>query len=303
MLSRRSERHADPSNSFDLSDNRSYLLWRERKLANSPQSIGQVIINVENINALNPIEVHEIKQRCQWANMAVYQCRQSESVDREAIRDLGKQFGLNHLDRNIRADDGGISALHVSTIQQAHEYIPYSNRAINWHTDGYYNELHKKIRAMILHCVSPAASGGENTFVDHEILYLLMRDENPAYITALMQPDAMTIPANIENGVELRPAQSGPVFSIDPQSGQLHMRYTARTKSIEWKADSLVQEAVEFIKVFLRSDSSFILRHRMAAGQGLICNNVLHNRSEFVDDAESDQQRLVYRGRFYERIE
>jgi hypothetical protein len=80
------------------------------------------------------------------------------------------------------------------------------------------------------------------------------------------------------------------------------MRYTARIKSIEWKTDGVVQEAVEFIKVFLKSDSPFIFRHRMAAGQGLICNNVLHNRSEFVDGVESDQQRLVYRGRFYERI-
>ena len=40
-----------------------------------------------------------------------------------------------------------------------------------------------------------------------------------------------------EQGIA-RAAQTGPVFSIDPASGDLHMRYTARTRSIEWKQDA-----------------------------------------------------------------
>ena len=56
----------------------------------------------------------------------------------------------------------------------------------------------------MLHCVSPAADGGENGLLDPEIAYLRLRDENPEFIRALMAPDAMTIPANTEEGGENR---------------------------------------------------------------------------------------------------
>ena len=191
--------------------------------------------------------------------------------------------------------------MQVSAERRQFEYIPYSNRAISWHTDGYYNQLNRKIRAMLLHCVRPAARGGENALMDHEILYLLIRDENPQYIDALMQPDAMTIPANIENGVEIRPEQTGPVFSVDESSGHLHMRYTARTRSIVWKQDQTLLAAVKYLEEVLAGDSPYIFHHRLLAGQGLVCNNVLHTRSTFEDEAGS-QGRLVYRARYYDRI-
>ena len=51
-----------------------------------------------------------------------------------------------------------------------------TSRAIRWHTDGYYNPPERQIRAMILHCVRTAASGGENRVFDHELAYLALRD-------------------------------------------------------------------------------------------------------------------------------
>jgi alpha-ketoglutarate-dependent taurine dioxygenase len=156
---------------------------------------------------------------------------------------------------------------------------------------------------MVLHCARPAAAGGENALLDHEILYLLLRDENPAYIAALMQPDAMTIPANIEDGVEIRPAQSGPVFSVDDSSGRLHMRYTARTRSIVWKQDPMTQAAVKMLEALLAADLPYIFRHRLEPGQGVICNNVLHTRTAFENGADAAQQRLVYRARYYDRVQ
>ncbi len=92
---------------------------------------------------------------------------------------------------------------------------------------------------MILHCVSAAREGGDNALVDHEMAYIALRDANPAWVRALMAEDAMTIPARMGEAGVARAAQSGPVFSVDPASGALHMRYTARTRSVEWKADSL----------------------------------------------------------------
>jgi hypothetical protein len=40
----------------------------------------------------------------------------------------------------------------------------------------------------------------------------------------------------------------------------------------------------------------------LRAGQGIICNNVLHKREAFADDAAAGQQRLLYRARYHERI-
>jgi hypothetical protein len=37
--------------------------------------------------------------------------------------------------------------------------------------------------------------------------------------------------------------------------------------------------------------------HTMKANQGLICNNVLHNRSAFIDDPQ--HPRLLLRGRYF----
>ncbi|NOR41515.1 MAG: taurine catabolism dioxygenase TauD, partial [Gammaproteobacteria bacterium] len=151
-------------------------------------------------------------------------------------------------------------------------------------------------------CVAAPATGRDNLFLDPAIASILMRDENPDYITALMQFDAMTIPPNIENGIEIRPLQSGPVFSVQASTGALHMRYTARTRSIEWKDDTNTQLAAGFLAELMGSESDYIIRHKLRAGQGIICNNVLHRREAFTDDVEKDAQRLLYRARYHDRI-
>ncbi|WP_455199550.1 TauD/TfdA family dioxygenase [Kaarinaea lacus] len=291
-------------NSFDLKDNRAYGIWRDQKLANYPASLEELMVNVRHPQALTDQEMSAVHEACSRANMALYTFDDQgmgEGLDKEVLADFARQFGLVHLDNNLYADDEGISSIQVSAERRQGEYIPYSNKGISWHTDGYYNPPERKIQAMVLHCVRPAAQGGENTLMDFEILYLLLRDENPLYIEALMQPDVMTIPANVENGVELRPEQSGPVFSVNELTGQLHMRYTARTRSIEWKKDRVTQSAVKCLEEILAGDSPRIFRTRLSAGQGIICNNVLHTRTAFEDDQDSPG-RLVFRARYYDRI-
>ncbi len=75
-------------------------------------------------------------------------------------------------------------------------YVPYSNRSLSWHTDGYYNDKERQINAVVLHCAASAASGGENALLDPEIAYIRLRDEDPRFITAFEHPECMTIPAN-----------------------------------------------------------------------------------------------------------
>ena len=99
------------------------------------------------------------------------------------------------------------------------------------------------MRAWLLYCAQPAAEGGANELLDHEIAYIRIRDENPDWIRALMATDAFTIPRNSEGGEQIRPDHGGPVFSISPVDGSLHMRYSARQRNIIWKDDKATQEA------------------------------------------------------------
>ncbi len=285
---------------FALDQPQAYLRWREHKLARYPRRAEDLIVEVRDPRNLDDSEVGEIRRVFSAANMAVYASPLSGVAEKDIPLRLGACLGLSQLRPNPLADEDGISALEVAPAKSTLGYIPYSNRRLLWHTDGYYNAPERRIRAFILHCVRPAATGGENRVLDHEMAYILLRDANPEYVKALSAPDAMTIPANATEGVEFRAAQTGPVFSGD--AGALHMRYTARTRSIEWRPDATTRAAVQFLGRILDADSPYVFALRLAGGQGLICNNVLHDRSAFTDATAPDLGRLVYRARYSDRI-
>lgn len=286
---------------FDLSNQDFYCRWRDWKLAGYPQRAEDLMVEVKDPRVLTAVEEDEIHRRIRKTNMALYASRLPDPTDRDIPRRLGERFGLRRLDTNPLADDDGISSLQVVAGKSGRGYIPYSNRRLLWHTDGYYNPPESRIHAFILHCASPAVEGGENSLLDHDMVYLLMREADPEYIRALMAPDAMTIPPNADEEVQVRPAQSGPVFSVDAH-GNLHMRYTARTRSILWKEDPATREAVRFLEGLLNDGSPYLFRHRLNAGEGIIANNVLHNRTAFTDDPARGPPRLIYRARYYDRI-
>lgn len=283
---------------FDLDNEKAYQSWRENKLEKYPDKIEELIVEINDPAALTPAEFSAIHLRVVKTNMAVYASNTGKNPEKGIPVKLGTQFSLTELDDNIGADDG-VTSLKVVSGQWRGSYIPYTNKPIHWHTDGYYNSLDHQISALFLHCVTPAAKGGENALLDHEVAYIHLRDTNPDYIKSLIANDAMTIPANIVDGKEIRPVRTGPVFSV-MSDGNLHMRYTARTRSIEWKDDPATQVAVKALSEFLESDSAYIYRATLQSGQGLISNNVLHDRSGFED--ANDNKRLLYRLRYYQRI-
>jgi hypothetical protein len=49
----------------------------------------------------------------------------------------------------------------------------------------------------------------------------------------------------------------------------------------------------------LTTPSPWHFKGKLEAGQGLLCNNVLHTRSGFND---GEQSRLLYRARYFDRI-
>ena len=287
------------NNPFDLSDTESYLRWREQKLASATKSVNELIVEVHDPRALTPIEQNALAECVRRTNMAIYASPMHEA-DTDIPRLLGAQFGLEHLDANWLAGEDGVSEIRVFDNGTRQNYIPYTDRPIKWHTDGYYNPPERTIRGMVLHCVRNASSGGENQLMDHEMAYLLLRDENPQHIQALMQADAMTIPDRVDETDGVRTAQSGPVFSLD-SGGNLHMRYTARTRSIEWKNDAATLAAVAALERLLASDTPHIFKARLDPGMGLLCNNVLHDRSAFIDDP-GQPSRLLYRARYLDRM-
>ncbi len=288
---------ADP---FDLADDLAYRRWRAAKLARYPLHVADLVVDVADPRRLSNEERAALQRRVACANMAVYRSPVVDA-DKEIARAIGAQLGLRRLDANWLADEDGVSSI---TVSQAHDgrggFIPYTNRPIKWHTDGYYHPAGRTIRAMVLHCVRPARSGGVNGLIDHELLYIALRDTDPAWVRALSAPDAMTIPAREDDEGVARAAQPGPVFFLD-ESGALQMRYTARTRSIEWKNDDATREAVAFIERFLARRHMGIFHLALQPGMGIVANNVLHDRSGFDDDPGAP--RLLYRARFLDRID
>ncbi|MGQ9660480.1 MAG: TauD/TfdA family dioxygenase [Thermochromatium sp.] len=284
---------------FVLDDDSAYQRWRERKLEQAPTDLGALIVEVRDPRRLSETERAAILERCRRANMAIYVAATGDDPDREIPRALGASLGLVRLDHNPGADEDAITALTVQTDARHRDYIPYSNRPISWHTDGYYNGPGQQIRSMLLHCVHPAEEGGANDLLDHEIAYILLRDRNPEFIRALMHPECMTIPANRVDGKEVRPHRPGPVFSVGAD-GRLHMRYTNRARHIRWRDDPLTQAAVTAIKALFEQGTPWTLSGRLESGWGLVCNNVLHTRHGFTDGSVP---RLIYRARYYDRLQ
>lgn len=286
-------------NPFELDNNSAYLQWRDHKLARAITDTGELIVDIRDPRALTKAEHAALLERCQRSNMVVYTT--ANTVDEKTVQQFGLQFGLNSLDANWLAGEQGITRVTVCADDgQRQAYIPYTDRAIKWHTDGYYNPPERQVRGMILHCVHSAGQGGENRLLDHEIAYLMLRDENADFIRALSAADAMTIPERTDEQGVARAAQTGPVFSVNPASGALHMRYTARTRSIVWKQDATTLAAVAALEKLLASDLPHIHGLRLEPGMGLLCNNVLHDRAAFEDD--TTEPRLLFRARYHERI-
>lgn len=288
----------DPSGNF-MKDEIGYRVWRETRLQTCPQSADQIHVKIDGLRTLTAAQKIAIKSACKQFNMVIYQC-EDPFVDRAAIIAFASSVGLTRIDHHLCANADGVSELSVASEGIRTGYVPYSPRSLSWHTDGYYNRKERQINAVVLHCAQQAETGGENALLNPDIAYIRLRDEDPRFITAFEHPECMTIPANITAEGEIRAAVSGPVFSYDA-SDKIHMRYSARKKNIQWRDDPVTTDARAFLSEVLNEKEGPVIRHRLQPGEGLLSNNVLHNRTEFSDSA--DTNRFLYRARFFDRIE
>ncbi len=289
-----------------INDPTRYQRWRAQKLARVGRYLEAPFVEIQDPARLAQAELSALGERISAMNFALYRTDTATAFGHRAFTGLCRQAGFGRPAVNPFAHSSGVSEIRVADDARRRAYIPYDNRALNWHTDGYYNPPAERINGFAMHTIRAAAAGGENRFLDHEILYLLLRDRDPALAACLFAGDVMTIPPGIQAGGTARAAHTGPVFSITDGTGstggRLQMDFTLRKRHIHWKESRPVRTALAEIRAILDDpDNPHILTHRFAAGEGVISNNVLHNRAAFTDAAGS-LGRLVLRARYYDRI-
>ncbi|WP_025770728.1 TauD/TfdA family dioxygenase [Thioalkalivibrio sp. HK1] len=272
---------------------------RERDIEDSIRTI----IDISNPAQPTDAERKAILHRCDRFNFALYRFAPPYTADRCALDRFAHALGLVRRDFSLDADAFGIVSVRNTPAAgaPAGEMIPFTDRALNWHSDGYYHPCERPIRSIAMHCERPAASGGENGFIDPDRLFIALHDHDPSLVEALMHPQAMSVPAVFdEKGRCLRPCRSGPVFSFSTPSSadsrpRLSMRYTSRTRSIRWRDTPSIAEARIALRKTIDTLARDALMIRFEAGEGIICNNILHCRSAFIDEAASPRTLLRIR--------
>ncbi|BDI07941.1 TauD/TfdA family dioxygenase [Sphaerotilus microaerophilus] len=273
--------------------------WLEHRLRHYPRSAEALVVELRDPHQPTAAEQGALTDRLRRSGMAIYASTRLDA-DPTLPRQLARHLGLQRLDSNWLADDEGISHLQVQPgIAAGMDYIPYTNRALGWHTDGYYNPGDRQVHALLLHCVRPAASGGANRLLDHALAAALLMQREAALAAALFHPEAMSIPPRVEADGSERPRQTGPVLSVRAD-GALHMRYTARSVSIDWRDDDSTRAAAQALREILADSATPVLQARLQPGWGLVAANVLHDRSAFIDDPAAP--RLIYRARFLDAL-
>ncbi|MCY4349643.1 MAG: TauD/TfdA family dioxygenase [Thiotrichales bacterium] len=292
-------------------------------------------IEIRDPYRLRATERDAIAGQCARFNFALYRFARGRSdsggsnpghSNPGALSAFASAMGLHRRDLTLGVDHHGIAAVRVVPRPNGPEMIPFTSRALNWHTDGYYNALERSVRSIVMHCASPAASGGETTLLDPDLVYATMHAQDPALVEALAHPYAMTIPAHEAEGTVIRPARAGPVFRFlarkfhrftaagaaptdhlgapASRSGEifgldappkLYMRYTMRTRSIQWRSTPDTTRAVIALEEAIALLASEYVHVRFEAGEGVICNNVLHRRSAFVDGEGEGARRVMLR--------
>ena len=277
-----------------------FQTWFSQRLAGYRQVLANPVVDLVDPRALTQPERTALTGAIAKANLVIYRCRTPRQVSSEDVLALGAQLGLTRLDHDTRTNRHGLAEVCDHRSNKSSRYIPFSNKALNWHTDGSYYPADRVIRTFILHCKTQAMRGGTSRLIDHAVVYGLLRQQAPELLPALLDCDAMTVPAHQPDGGEATRGEcSGPVF-FNSQDGALCMRYTSRARYIHWHQNRDLSAAVEHLRRVIAHAGNLVLEYTLAPGEGIICHNVLHARSGFDDT--SAKRRLLYRARFREPI-
>jgi alpha-ketoglutarate-dependent taurine dioxygenase len=283
------ERDAWSPEVFSLGERDSWRRWRQVKLFQAASASEFAPTQIEDPRAVSQAERAALLEQVAATNYALYQWRNTPPDD-DALDDwllaFTRSFGLRAREDHRSANGNGVVRIEVAHGGGRVGYIPYN-----------YHGPDNCVRGMILHCAAAASEGGENRLLDHELAYLRLRDADETALRLLMHPQAMTIPEATDDAGQFRAANAGPVFFLD-DAGALVMRYTARQRNVVWR-DTETRAAADKLLALIEAEP-LARRLKLAPGQGLLCNNVLHDRSAFED--HGDSHRRLCRIRFNNRI-
>ena len=281
-------------NRFNLDSNEDYQKWRDEKLAVYPKNIGDLVVELGDMTAITDAEKAKIMERVELANMCVYTAGKAE-LSMDSLLSLGKQLGVSDTDKSRRHSNSD-ELTNSGILNQA---IPFTTRHVRWHTDATYYGSDKTIQALFLLCKRPAIEGGSNKVLDHEIMYILLRDKNPGALRVLMSKNCFKY-KNPKTG-EIDDHLGGKVFWTN-RDGHLCHRFSFRKMDMAWTEDSDVKAARDVLETLMLNESEYVIEGRLESGLGLVSNNVLHTREKLVDSEDPAKQRLLFRTRFYDRV-
>ena len=273
------------------SDN--YRRWADGKLEGFTDKIDDLLVEINNPLSISTAEKSQIDQIIKSKNVVFFDVNKPIPDKKKQIKTYASIFGMGDYELDSKSDTDGLTEIkHNKKTQQDIEYIPYSDKQLNWHTDGYYNSQSNSILSWLLYCVCPSDDGGINKYMDHEIAYILY-NKNYQNITKLMIPDSYIIPENKSNS---RPEVKNPVFSF--VNNRLNMKFSMREKNIIW--NEKITDEINNLKNIIKSSHDYHLTYKLQAGQGVVTNNVIHMRTAFTNS--KNKNRLLYRLRSKIRV-
>ena len=279
---------------FNLNSAEDYKKWRDEKLAAYPKNIADLVVELGDMTALTAAEKGKVRELVERANMCVYTAGAAE-LSMDSLLALGRQLGVSDTDKARRHSNSD----ELTSSGILNSAIPFTTRHVRWHTDATYYGSDKTIQALFLLCKRPAVEGGSNKVLDHEILYILMRDKNPDALGVLMNKDCFKY-KNPKTG-EIAENLGGKVFWTNTDGNLCH-RFSFRKMDMAWSEDADIQAARAVLESLIHNESEYVIEGRLESGLGLISNNVLHTREKLLDSEEDTQKRLLFRTRFYDRV-
>ena len=267
-----------------------FIEWSAKKDLNIPSNINDLKVSISDINHVSKAEISQIKQKLTKFNCCIY-ASGTDLDDNSKIMRFAQSLGMRTFDSH-NIDDSAISTISANKDENNMRYIPYTNKGLNWHTDGYYDS--KPIFSWLLHCIEPALSGGENFLLDHELAireYILKYDD----IIYLTNNETFSIPTD---EVAKREITSNYVCDMNNEYKKLHMNFSMRKENIIVNKNS--ESAMsKLIKIIKEDCKKYHLTYKLSKSEGIVSNNILHGRNAFKD---GQVMRKILRIRSHERL-
>ena len=267
-----------------------FIEWSAKKDLNIPSNINDLKVSISDINHVSKTEISQIKQKLTKFNCCIYASGTDLDDDSKIMR-FAQSLCMRTFDSH-NIDDSAISTISANKDENNMRYIPYTNKGLNWHTDGYYDS--KPIFSWLLHCIEPALSGGENFLLDHELAireYILKYDD----IIYLTNNETFSIPTD---EVAKREITSNYVCDMNNEYKKLHMNFSMRKENIIVNKDS-GSAMSKLIKIIKEDCKKYHLTYKLSKSEGIVSNNILHGRNAFKDGRV---MRKILRIRSHERL-